>query len=1044
MLSRREKNPALQRKITNERPHGQMVKKSIDLLDHNKSAALHVSLTESFLRKKEISGVSLDYRGTAEEFRRLEERLKIERNERVYVEEELERTKDRVQEIESDLRKTRNENKKETDLSKEMGNLKRQISDLKEELATERRENEINNHRILDLENELKEEKSKIQQIRKENTDREELLQRSQLEMVENMNQRNKYTAQLEARVKSQEKQILESRREVESLKVELGREVEIKGELEEKRLEGEKSREEIQIVKREREEAQRHHGESQKQNAKLASELEHLAGENRRIQALLEKNKQDLQMWEAENGKMKQYIGDQTTKIGSLEQIVKKSYADKWKREEAHKIYICNSCKTNLDTLKNQQSKSKNQNQTQRIFESRNQNPKPQNEIKPEYIESILVNRREPKQIIQEKRAIEPTQTEEIRDNMTRPVTPPRNNNKHNNTRPASPNPKQIWENSHQSPDKPKDSLANQERQQTPVRKIRRSLTDTGVLRYSSASKPQLTRVFVNNKLVYDKNSNFKDKEVSQDISLFESERKPKRRFLLDGNSVRKISLRNMTQMRASNDQELSRNNRFMSGNNSASVTFQNLGYRGVSPSPGVIYHKTGHQRNLSLQVKQNGRIEQESTPKVITNRNYHRAEKQHESRLIQGPYHVQNRYKNNDNLGKQQPELSQNVKSHSSEPLSGYRRVIKRTHRVSKENENSRHHASPHPNKNLQSHKISNLTSNSRLNNPKQTQPGQQISNNQYQTENRNHPQSSQNERVSEYYYVRSNQQLQNQPSLTDQTQKPTQNTSQNTQLPPAKNISKVDDLLERIKYNIENNNIPAQSSTDERYVVSNLQSTTNQNGTSVEEFSKTLNQDPNSIQIFNLQTSQNRVNARDVNTQITISEHYPYHVKGQQNGHKSESSKTLYNKDRNSNYAGNTLYSINSGKSGGNSGTGFGEYSQHSKMEKGFGGKGKSSKTNLRSSGSQQRITQRKQLKGFIKTESGFLDESLHNNDFIEADFDEFKNQLRNNHGQVQTRKLKERRDSQIKDIKVKATQNSFEEKEMFKLLESKRSY
>ena len=1021
-----------------------MVKRSIDLLHHNKSAALHVSLTESFLRKKEISGVSLDYRGTVEEFRKLEERLKMEKNERAYVEEELERAKDRVQEMESDLRKTRNENKKETDLSEEMENLKRKMSDLKEDLAAERRDNEIKNDRIMDLENELKEEKSSKVQIRKENKEKEKLLQQSQLEMVENMNQRNKYTAQLEARVKSQEKQILESRREVENLKAELGRKVKIKGELEETRLEGVKSREEIQIVKREREEAWRHHEESQRQNTKLASELELLATENRRMGTLLEKNKHDLQMWETENGKMKQYIGDQTTKIESLEQIVKKSHTEKWKHEEAHKIYICNSCKTNLDILKkqNQQPKIKNQ----RIFETRNQNnyQKPQNETKPEYIEPLLVRKKEPIKIFKNNLVIEPTQTEQIRHNITRPVTPPRNNNKHINTRPASPQPKQIWENNHQSPANPKHSQANHERQQTPVRKIRRSLTDTGILRYSSASKPQLARVFVNNKLVYDKNSNFEDKEVSQDISLFESERKPKRRFQLDGKSVRKISLRNMTQMRASNDQELGRNNRFMSGDNSASVTFQNLGYRGVSPSPGTGYHKTGHQRNFSLQVKQSGRVEQESTPKVITNRNYHRVEKQHESGLIQGPYHVQNRSKPNDNLGKQQPELSQNVKSHSSEPLSGYRRVIKRTQRVSKENESSRHHASPHPNKNLQSHKISNLTSNSRLNHPNQKQPGQQISNSQYQNQNQGHRQSSQNERVSEYYYIRSNQELQNQPNPTDQTQKPPQNTNQNKQLPPAKDISKVDDLLERIKYNIENNNIQAQSSGDERYLVSNLQSTTNQNGTSVEEFSKTYNQDPGSIQIFNLQTAPHGANGRDVNTQITISEQYPYHVKGQQNGHKSESSKTLYNKDRNSNYAGNTLYSINSGKSGGSSGPGFGEYSQHSKMEKGFGGKGKPSKTNLRCSGSQQRITQRKQLKGFIKTESGFLDESLQNNDFIEADFNEFKNQLRNNHEQIQTRKLKEKRDSQIKDRQVKVTQNSFEDKGIFKLFESKRSY
>ena len=84
--------------------------------------------------------------------------------------------------------------------------MRHEISQLKENLEMERRENRLNNDKIRVLEIELAEERKIIKRERSDNTERESKLQKSQLDMIEKLNERNKEMAHLETKLKKQEK----------------------------------------------------------------------------------------------------------------------------------------------------------------------------------------------------------------------------------------------------------------------------------------------------------------------------------------------------------------------------------------------------------------------------------------------------------------------------------------------------------------------------------------------------------------------------------------------------------------------------------------------------------------------------------------------------------------------------------------------------------------------------------------------------------------------------------------------------------------------
>ena len=249
-----------------------------------------------------------------------------------------------------------------------------------------------------------------------------------------------------------------------------------------------------------------------------------------------------------------------------------------------------------------------------------------------------------------------------------------------------------------------------------TPSRNLRDRQNDSGFKTYSSASKPQLTRVFVNNKLVYDKNSNFEDREMSQDLSLFGDEQRPKRRVLLDSLPAGKISLKNI--MRASRDHDIKRNNRF--GQSSQSLVSNNLRRRDMSHDHNSAYLNTITDRNLSLQPQSRVIRKSESKPVISKVRRIQAND------TNPGPYHVTKHYKRNNQVTQQTERLNHTSlspkrvhKSQSSEPLSGFRRVIKRT----------------------------NIT------------PSYQQGNTHTTTHHYHREAPSTNERASDYYYVRSN---------------------------------------------------------------------------------------------------------------------------------------------------------------------------------------------------------------------------------------------------------------------------------------------
>lgn len=955
-----------------------MIKKSIDLLDHKRTENLNVSLTDSFLRKKEVSDISLDFRPKPEATLQteLENQLASITEEKVESDKKLIEARKKITNLQKELVEAQKKSHRQTQPALENEKMRHEISNLKENLEMEKRENRLNNDKIRVLEIELAEERKIIKRERSDNTERESKLQKSQLDMIEKLNERNKEMAHLETKLKKQEKQVRDSELIINQLREEMKLLKQGKVQADEKETQIQKEQKQVEQLQKEKYE--RENLQKNSEISRLKSDLQHLSSENLKMRGSVDRNRREVEILLNQRNENENMIDQYAQRIRDLEHLLSKNQQKLKISESSQKFYVCNTCKVELETFKRE----------------RNQNVAKSNQ--PQEIESSYNIRKscEKHNTINFKGGstkfgndqTDFNQNQQTEQNIFQSLTPKPNtivshsqnnfiNNKENeNTQNRF---EKTNTSKYNSPKKIKTQNYHREKNLTPSRNLKDQQKDSNYKTYSSASKPQLTRVFVNNKLVYDKNSNFEDREMSQDLSLFGDESKPKRRVLLDSLPAGKISLQNI--MRASREHDIQRKNRF--GVSSQSLLSNNLRKRDLSHEQTSLYQKNNQSRNLSLQPQT--RIIRKSESKPVISRI--RLNRGNES--SPGPYHVRKNYKPvNQKLIQQGKENQTSVspkrvqKSQSSEPLNGFRRVIKRT----------------------------NIT-------PKYQQPKTNNNPNYYQRDRVNNP-----ERASDYYYVRSNSETQ--PNPTNINEHHNNNHAAQNNLPMK--VSKVKDVLNQIKYNIENNNVPVSSSTDDKYVVSNLQSFTNQNGTSVEEFSKSMHPDPTSIQVFNLQTSSQQNNSKQINTQITIpNEKSPYNQKPTQ---------TLYNPERSSNYKGNTLYSINTTNSNSHLDPYYSDFPLEARLQQ------KKYQSNLKSSGSVQRITQRKPMKGFKRTESGFLDQSLSHNQNIEADFENFTKKLKNKQIEKSEQKIRDNKENNH------SGQKEFHQSEVYKLLESEKFY